>query len=448
MIFDENELLGGEKLRKLQLERLQKTVKNVYENVAFYKNAFDKKGVKPSDIKSLDDLSKLPFTTKQDLRDNYPYGMFTVPMEKIVRIHASSGTTGKPTVCGYTQNDIKTWSILMARVFAAAGVTKNDIVQNAYGYGLFTGGLGAHYGAEELGAAVVPISGGNTKKQIQLLGDFGSTCLTCTPSFALYLYDAGKELGIDFSKLPLKVAILGAEPWSEGMRKEIEEKLSIDAINLYGLSEIIGPGVSFECIEEKSGMHINEDHFIAEIIDPETGEQLPYGSRGELVITTITKEAFPLIRYRTKDITVLSEPAKCSCGRSFVKMERVTGRSDDMLIIRGVNVFPSQVEDVITKFSSLSGHYQLVIKREGRLDTLTIEVEATDEFARSVGSVVMSDGTEALAVTHEKVEALKHNLKKDIKDLIGITTEVKLFMPKTLPRFEGKAKRVIDKRVI
>lgn len=448
MIFDENELLGGEKLKKLQLERLQKTVRNVYDNVAFYKESFDKKGIKPENIKSLEDLAKLPFTVKQDLRDNYPYGMFTVPIEKIVRIHASSGTTGKPTVCGYTKNDIKTWSIIMARVFAAAGVTKNDIVQNAYGYGLFTGGLGAHYGAEELGAAVVPISGGNTKKQIQLLEDFGSNCLTCTPSFALYLYDVGKETGVDFAKLPLRVAILGAEPWSEGMRKEIEEKLSIDAINLYGLSEIIGPGVSFECIEEKNGMHISDDHFIAEIIDPATGEQLPYGSKGELVITTITKEAFPLIRYRTKDITVLSKPTKCSCGRNFTKMTRITGRSDDMLIIRGVNVFPSQIEDVITKFRSLAGHYQLVIKRVERLDTLTVEVEVINEFARSIGTVVMADGTEALAVTHEKVEALKQNLKKDIKDLIGVTTDVKLFMPKTLPRFEGKAKRVIDNRVI
>lgn len=448
MIFDKDEWIEEDNLKKLQIERLQVTAKRVYENVPFYKKAFDKKGVNPKDIKSLDDLKSLPFTIKQDLRDNYPYGMFTVPMEQIVRIHASSGTTGKPTVCGYTKNDIKTWAKLMARVFASAGLNSNDIVQNAYGYGLFTGGLGAHYGAEELGTAVIPISGGNTKKQVQLLLDFGATCLTCTPSFALYLYDVGIEQGVDFEKLPLKVAILGAEPWSEGMRKEIEEKLHINAVNLYGLSEIIGPGVASECIEEKHGMHIYEDNFLVEIINPETGEQLPYGSKGELVITTLTKEAFPLIRYRTHDITTLHPRVRCSCGRSFSKMEPVMGRSDDMLIIRGVNVFPGQIEDIITKLGSLSGHYQLIINREKNLDTLTVEVEITDNFARSIGNIIISEQSGSAILTHEKVDSLKNILKKNIKELIGVTTTVKFFMPKTLPRFVGKAQRVVDKRLI
>ncbi len=448
MIFDENELIGESDLKKIQLERLQSTVERVYENVSFYKKAFGKLGIKPKDIKSLEDLKNLPFTVKQDLRDNYPYKMFTVPMEQIVRIHASSGTTGSPTVCGYTRNDIKTWAKLMARVFASAGLNSNDIIQNAYGYGLFTGGLGAHYGAEELGAAVIPISGGNTKKQVQLLSDFGATCLTCTPSFALYLYDVGSELGVDFEKLPLKVAALGAEPWSEGMRKEIEKKLHIDALNLYGLSEIIGPGVASECIEEKNGMHIYEDNFLCEIINPETGEQLPYGFKGELVITTLTKEAFPLIRYRTHDITTLYPRIKCSCGRSFSKMESIMGRSDDMLIIRGVNVFPGQIEDIITKYNFLSGHYQLIINRERNLDTLTVEVEISDDFAKSLSSIIIPTHPNSASLSHKKVDSLKNKIKKDIKDLIGVTTDVKLYMPKILPRFEGKAKRVVDKRLI
>jgi len=433
MIYNEEfETLPREALEALQIKRLQQVVNRVYHTVGFYRKSFDKAGVSPDDIRSLDDLKRLPFTVKQDLRDNYPFGLFTVPMTNIVRVHASSGTTGKPTVVGYTKRDIDTWAELMARAFAAAGLTKNDIIHNAYGYGLFTGGLGAHYGAEKLGASVIPMSGGSTKKQILLLQDFGPTAICCTPSYLLFLADAGKEMGVDMKSLRLRVGILGAEPWSERMRKQIESELDISALDIYGLSEIMGPGVAMECIEGRNGLHVFEDHFLVEVIDPETGEVLPYGEKGELVFTTLTKEAFPLIRYRTKDISRLM-PQICKCGRTFVRMERVSGRSDDMLIIRGVNVFPSQIESVLMDIEGLEPHYQLIVEREGSMDTLEVQVEVSEK--------VFSDEIREL-------QNLEKRITKDIKDYLGVTSKVKLVEPKTLQRFEGKAQRVIDKREI
>jgi phenylacetate-CoA ligase len=433
MIYNEEfETLPREALEALQLKRLQQVVGRVYHTVGFYRKSFDKAGVSPDDIKSLDDLKRLPFTTKQDLRDNYPFGLFTVPMTNIVRVHASSGTTGKPTVVGYTKRDIDTWAELMARAFSAAGLTKNDVIHNAYGYGLFTGGLGAHYGAEKLGASVIPMSGGSTKKQILLLQDFGPTAICCTPSYLLFLADAGKEMGVDMKSLRLRVGILGAEPWSERMREQIENELDITALDIYGLSEIMGPGVAMECIEGRYGLHVFEDHFIVEVIDPLTGEVLPYGEKGELVFTTITKEAFPLIRYRTKDISLLM-PQICKCGRTFVRMERVSGRSDDMLIIRGVNVFPSQIESVLMDIEGLEPHYQLIVDREGSMDTLEVQVEVSEK--------IFSDEIREL-------QKLEKRITKDIKDYLGVTTKVKLVEPKSLERYEGKAQRVVDKREI
>ncbi len=433
MIYNEEfETLPREAIEALQLKRLQQVVSRVYHTVGFYRKAFDNAGVTPDDIRSLEDLKRLPFTCKQDLRDNYPFGLFSVPMSNIVRLHASSGTTGKPTVVGYTQRDIETWATLMARSFVAAGLSKNDIIHNAYGYGLFTGGLGAHYGAEKLGASVIPMSGGSTKKQIMLLQDFGPTAICCTPSYLLYLAEAGKEMGVDMSSLRLRVGILGAEPWSERMREQIERALDITALDIYGLSEIMGPGVAMECIEGRCGLHIYEDHFIVEVIDPATGEALPYGKTGELVFTTITKEAFPLIRYRTKDISRLM-PQVCKCGRTFVRMERVSGRSDDMLIIRGVNVFPSQIESVLLEIDGLEPHYQLIVDREGSLDTLEVQVEVREK--------IFSDEIREL-------QNMEKRITKDIKDYLGVTAKVKLVEPKSLQRFEGKAQRVIDKRII
>jgi phenylacetate-CoA ligase len=432
-IWDEEfETLPREALEALQLKRLVSTLERVYATVPFYKKRFDECGLKPADVKSLKDLKRFPFTTKLDLRDNYPYGMFTVPLEQVVRIHASSGTTGKQTVVGYTRRDINTWAELMARSLAAGGVQKNDIIHNSYGYGLFTGGLGVHYGAEKLGASVIPMSGGNSKRQIIIMQDFGSTVLTCTPSYALFLAEVAEEMGVDFKNLKLRVGIFGAEPWSERMRDEIERKLNIQAIDIYGLSEIIGPGVGIECIEAKRGLHVFEDHFIAEIIDPHTGEVLPYGERGELVFTTITKEAFPLVRYRTRDISVLY-PQPCKCGRTMVRMERVSGRSDDMLIIRGVNVFPSQIESVLMNIKGVEPHYLLFVDRKGNLDTLDVHVEVNEK--------VFSDEVKDL-------QALGRKIEKEIKDLLGVTAGVKLVEPKTIQRSEGKAQRVIDKRNI
>ncbi len=431
MFFNEEfETLPRPALEALQLKRLQSTLERVYANVPFYKASFDAAGIKPSDISSLEDLQKLPFTTKQDMRDSYPYDLFAAPMEEIVRIHASSGTTGKPTVVGYTQKDISTWSELMARSFVAAGAHKGDIIHNAYGYGLFTGGLGAHYGAERLGASVIPISGGNTKRQIMIMQDFGSTVLTCTPSYSLFMAEEAQAEGVDFKNLKLRIGIFGAEPWSEEMRAEIEAKLNLSAIDIYGLSEIMGPGVAIECIEAKRGLHIWEDHFIPEIINPETGARVPEGERGELVITTITKQGIPLIRYRTRDITSLTyEP--CICGRTHARITRMSGRSDDMLIIRGVNVFPTQIEAILVGIEGIEPHYILIIDRQGTLDTLTVQVEVSEQL--------FSDEIKVL-------QALSRRVEKEIKDMLGVTCTAKLVEPKTIQRSEGKATRVIDNR--
>ncbi len=431
MFYNEDfETLPRPALEALQLKRLKSVVERVYNNVPFYRQSFDKAGIKPDDVRTLADLGKLPFTLKQDMRDSYPYGLFSVPMDDIVRIHASSGTTGKPTVVGYTRKDIENWSELMARSFVAAGTHKGDIIHNAYGYGLFTGGLGAHYGAEMLGASVIPISGGNTKRQILIMKDFGSTVLTCTPSYSLYLAEAAQEEGIDFRSLKLRVGIFGAEPWSEAMRNEIENKLNLCAIDIYGLSEIMGPGVAIECIEAKTGLHIWEDHFIPEIIDPATGMPVPDGEKGELVITTITKEGIPLIRYRTRDITSITrEP--CICGRTHARIARMSGRSDDMLIIRGVNVFPSQIESILMKIEGVEPHYMLIVDRKENLDTLEVLVEVNEQL--------FSDEVKHL-------QTLSQTIEREIKELLGITCNVRLVEPKTITRSEGKAKRVTDRR--
>ncbi len=433
MMFNEEfEPLPRPALEALQLKRLKSTLARVYANVPFYRASFDKAGLTPDDVTSLEDLQKLPFTYKQDMRDSYPYGLFAVPLEDIVRIHASSGTTGKPTVVGYTQKDIDTWADLMARTLVTAGAHKGDIIHNAYGYGLFTGGLGAHYGAERLGASVIPISGGNTKRQIMIMQDFGSTVLTCTPSYALFLAEAAAEEGIDICRLNLRVGIFGAEPWSESMRGEIEEKLNLTALDIYGLSEIMGPGVAQECFEGKNGLHIWEDHFIAEIIDPASGECLPAGQKGELVITTITKQGIPLVRYRTRDITSITyEP--CICGRTHARLARMSGRSDDMLIIRGVNVFPSQIESILVRSEGVEPHYLLIVDRKENLDTLEVQVE--------VGERLFSDEVKVL-------QRLSRTIEKEIKDMLGVTCTVRLVEPKTIQRSEGKAKRVIDNRKI
>ena len=427
---DEFETLPREAIEALQLKRLQQTLERVCATVPFYKQSFAAAGVTPAMVRSLDDLRRLPFTLKQDMRDNYPYGLFAVPLDQIVRIHASSGTTGKPTVVGYTKRDIDNWSELMARSFAAAGATRGDVIHNAYGYGLFTGGLGAHYGAERLGASVIPMSGGNTQKQMMIMQDFGSSVITCTPSYSLYLAEALREGGVDPDSLNLRIGILGAEPWTEEIRAEIESSLGIKAIDIYGLSEIMGPGVGIECEEAQHGLHIWEDHFIPEIIDPDSGEVLPDGEKGELVITTITKEGIPLIRYRTRDITrIISEP--CICGRTHRRLERMSGRSDDMLIIRGVNVFPSQIESVLYSIEGIEPHYQLIVEREGNLDTLEVQVEVNEK--------TFSDEI-------KKLQHLTQSITRSIKDLLGITCKVRLVEPKTIARSEGKAVRVIDRR--
>ena len=439
------ESLSRKGMKKLQGERLAKVCERVYASVPFYKKMFDKAKIKPAQIKSIDDIVRLPFTTKLDLRDNYPFGMFAVPMKEIVRIHASSGTTGQPTTVGYTRYDLEIWAEAMARTMTAAGTTANDIVQNAYGYGLFTGGLGAHYGAEKIGAAVIPISGGNTQKQIMLMKDFGSTVLCSTPSFCLYIYDVMKQEKIDPKSLKLKIGIFGAEPWTDAMRKEIEKMMHIKAIDIFGLSEITGPGVSFECAEAQNGLHVNEDFFYPEIIDPDTGELLPYGEEGELVITTLLKEGIPLIRYRVKDISSLN-PEKCICGRTLVRMSRVRGRSDDMLIIRGVNVFPSQVESVLLKSKVVAPHYMIFVDRKGRMDEMTVHVEVTPDFIKSFTRKVLSDDLSCFIDDFEEMKKVKKEIKDRIKDVIGVTTDIKLVPPNTIQRSEGKAKRVTDNR--
>lgn len=430
MIWNEKyECMSRKEMDELQLERLKFIISKAYEKIPFYRNSFDKAGFKLSDLKSLDDLKRIPFISKKDLRENYPFKMFAEPMENIVRIHSSSGTTGKPVVVGYTKNDIETWAELMARSLVCAGANKNDIIQNAYGYGLFTGGLGIHYGGEKLGATVIPASGGNTKRQVMMLQDFGTTVLTCTPSYALYIAEVAEDMGINIRQLPLRVGVFGAEPWSDNMRKEIESKLNIDAMDIYGLTEVIGPGVSMEC-GQKNGLHIFEDHFIAEIIDPETEEQLPYGETGELVFTSLTKEAFPVIRFRTRDITSLN-PEPCKCGRNIVRMNRVSGRTDDMLIIRGVNVFPSQIESVLMDIEEAEPHYELVVDRKGVLDEVELRVEVNER--------IFSDEI-------RKLESIQNRIQNEIESVLGISIKVTLVEPKTIERSEGKAKRVRDLR--
>ena len=421
--------MSRDDLKNVQSERLRETVERVYFNVPYYRAKMQEAGLGPDSIQSIDDLHKLPFTTKADLRDNYPFSLFAVPMSEIVRVHASSGTTGKPTVVGYTRGDIAVWSEVIARTLTAAGANRHDFIQIAYGYGLFTGGLGLHYGGEKIGASVIPISGGNTTRQIQLMHDFGSTVLACTPSYALFLSEAIEESGIKREDLKLRVGVFGAEPWTENMRREIEDKLRIKAIDIYGLSEVIGPGVASECLFQ-DGLHINEDHFYPEIIDPYTLEVLPPGSSGELVFTTITKEGLPLLRYRTRDLTRLNYE-RCKCGRTMVRMEKCLGRSDDMLIIRGVNLFPSQVETVLLEMSEIKPHYLLIVDRINNLDTLELKVEVDEAFFLDKIS---------------QLEALRQKLQVNLENALGLGIKVTLVEPKMIERSEGKAKRVIDKR--
>lgn len=420
------ECMPRTQLRALQDERLKDVVRRVYESVPFYRDKMQKLGLTPKDIRGVQDIEALPFTEKQDLRDHYPFGLFAVPQSEIVRIHASSGTTGKPTVVGYTGGDIDRWSEMMARSMFCAGIGKHDIVQVAYGYGLFTGGLGAHYGAERVGATVVPMSGGNTTRQLMLLQDFGATALCCTPSYALNLAEALHAEGV--KRTHLKSGVFGAEPWTEGMREKIEEMLGIDAINIYGLSEVMGPGVSVECLC-KQGMHIWEDHFLPEVIG-ENGKGLPYGERGDLTFTTLTKHGMPLLRYRTHDLCTLTDEP-CACGRTHARMGRVMGRTDDMLIIRGVNVFPSQVEHALLQVEGIVPQYQIVVERQGTLDTMEVQVELSPAF--------MSD-------TVRDMEALERRIVNSLAAHALVSATVKLCQPGTLPRSEGKAKRVIDKR--
>jgi phenylacetate-CoA ligase len=428
----EIEALSVKDMQKRQLENLRKIAERVYSKVPFYKKKFDEAGVKPSDIQTIEDIAKLPFTTKDELRQTYPYGLLAVDQSEIVEIHTSSGTTGIPVVDAYTAEDINTWGEAMARTLAMAGAGKGDVIQNAYGYGLFTGGLGVHYGARKLGANVIPISSGNTQKQLSLMKDFGTTILTCTPSYSLFMAEEARETGYDFSKFKLKAGCFGAEPWSENMRTEIEAKLFLSAHDIYGLTEIIGPGVAAEC-EAKSGLHINEDFFYPEIIDPASGAVLPEGAKGELVFTTLTKEGTPIIRYRTRDITYLYRD-KCSCGRTTIKMHRLLGRTDDLLIIRGVNVFPSQIEHVLMKIEGTEPHYQIVVDRGStHLDEIEIQVEVEESF--------FSDETRKLEAVREKITAA-------MKSELGIMVNIRLVEPKTIERSLGKAKRVIDKRTI
>ena len=428
----EFETMPRDQLNSIQEQRLRDVVARVGASVPFYKRKFSEARVSADDIRSLDDLKRLPFTEKADLRDNYPFGMFTVPLDQIVRIHASSGTTGKPTVGGYTRADIDLWAEVMARTVTCAGVTSQDVVHNAYGYGLFTGGLGFHLGAEKVGAMVVPISGGLTRRQVMLMEDFGATVLTCTPSYALVIGEEAAEMGVDFKKrMKVRVGIFGAEPWSDKMRAEIEAKLGLKAHDIYGLTEIIGPGVSIDC-EHHCGMHIQEDHFLAEIIDPDTGEQLPYGEEGELVFTTLTKEAMPVIRYRTRDRTRLHAD-KCACGRTTVRMEKVLGRTDDMLIVRGVNVYPQLIEKTLLSVEDIEPHYQIVLDRpKDQLDTLEVWVEASPKLFQPIDT--------------RRLDELQGRVSAELAQTLGISAVVRLMGPKSIQRYEGKAKRVIDKR--
>ncbi len=424
----EIETASPEQIRAWQDERLVKTVKHVYENVEHYRKRMDAAGVKPEDIRSVDDLKKLPFTYKQDLRDTYPYGMMAVPMTDVVELHASSGTTGKQIVVGYTKNDLQIWADICARQLYAVGADKDDFIHVSYGYGLFTGGFGLHLGAQNIGATAIPVSSGNTPRQITILKDFGSTVLACTPSYALYIGETLEQMGLTPDDISLKAGIFGAEPWTEGMRRDIEKKLGLKAYDIYGLTEIMGPGVAFEC-EEQTGMHVNEDHFIVEIIDPDTGEVLPDGEQGEIVFSCITKEAFPPLRYRTRDIGVLTRK-KCSCGRTFVKMSKPRGRTDDMLIKRGDNVFPSQIETLLTQLG-YSANYQLIVDRKNNTDTLEVCVEMTP--------AMFSDTVRNIAIKESEI-------KEALKSLLGLSAKVTLMEPQTIERSIGKAVRVIDKR--
>ena len=421
--------MSREQMHQLQSERLCKLVEHVYTNVAFYRNKMNEAGVKPADIKTIEDIVKLPFTSKQDLRDNYPFGLFAVPMKDIVRVHASSGTTGKPTTVGYTRNDLEVWKEVVARCFTMCGIGSDDIMQVAYGYGLFTGGLGAHYGAEEVGASVIPISGGNTRRQLQLMADYGVTALACTPSYALHLADAMAEHGYSLKDMKVKKGVFGAEPWTENMRHELERKWGIHAYDIYGLSEIMGPGVSNDC-EFHCGLHVNEDHFFPEIVHPDTKEPVPYGMEGELVFTTLTKEGIPLIRYNTRDLSTLFYE-KCQCGRTLVRMKKITGRSDDMLIIRGVNLFPSQIEHVLLEMGETSAHYMLYVDRHNNLDTLELQVELDES---------------KLTDTIKDLQNLTKRIEHALNSSIGLSVKVTLVEPKTIARSEGKAVRVVDRR--
>lgn len=425
----EIEAMDRERLAELQLERLRETVRRCEEMVPFYRARMREKELSWKDIESLEDVQRLPFTTKDDLRENYPFGLFAVPTRDIVRIHASSGTTGRPTVVGYTRRDIEVWSELMARSLVAGMSDKSDIIQVAYGYGLFTGGLGFHYGVEKLGASVIPISGGNTKRQIRMMVDLGTTVLCCTPSYALFMAETADEMGIDFKQLKLKSGIFGAEPWSDRMRDKIERLLNLSAFDVYGISEVMGPGVSIEC-EQKNGLHIFEDSFLAETIDSQTGEKLPFGEQGELVFTTINKQGMPLIRYRTRDVTSLHDEP-CGCGRTHLRMKRVRGRTDDMLIIRGVNVFPSQIETVLMQIEGISPHYQITVDRIGGLDIIGVEVEVSEDM--------FSDRIQGLEEWQEVIQ-------EEIESYLGIGVKVVLVEPRSIARSEGKAVRVIDNR--
>ena len=430
MIWNENkECMPREQMRELQGKRLHKLVEYVYHNVPFYRKKMQEMDLLPDDIQTIDDIRKLPFTTKQDLRDNYPYGLMAAPPSEVVRVHASSGTTGNPTIVGYTRKDLAIWTEAMTRSLTAFGVTRDDTFSVSYGYGLFTGGLGAHYGVENLGATVIPASTGNTEKHLRLIRDLNITGMACTPSYALYMAEKMEQMGITKEDLGLRIGAFGAEPWTENMRQEIQERLGLKGYNIYGLSEITGPGVSFEC-SEQNGSHVNEDHFYPEVIDPETLEPLPYGETGELVFTTLTKEGMPLLRYRTKDLTYLME-GKCKCGRTLVRMAPIMGRCDDMLIIRGINIFPTQVESVILEFKELEPQYMLVVDRKNNLDTLEVQVEVRrDFFTDDIGAML----------------ALKKNVSAKLKSVLSIGADVKLVEPNSIERSQGKSKHVIDKR--
>lgn len=425
----EIECMAADKMKALQSERLKQLVQHVYTNVAFYKNKMDAMGVKPSDIQSIDDIVKLPFTYKSDLRDHYPFNLFAVPMKDIVRVHASSGTTGKPTTVGYTQRDIDNWREVVARCLTQCGISSDDVMQVSYGYGLFTGGLGVHYGAENVGCSVIPVSGGNTRRQLQLMSDFESTVLACTPSYALHLADALAENGYSLADMKLKVGVFGAEPWTENMRLELEKKWGIKAYDIYGLSEIMGPGVANDC-KFHTGLHIHEDHFYPEIVHPDSKEPLADGTEGELVFTTLTKEGIPLLRYNTRDLSTLNRET-CECGRTLVRMKKITGRSDDMLIIRGVNLFPSQIEHVLLEMGETSAHYMLYVDKINNLDTLELKVELNEEN---------------LTDTIRDLQNLSRKIEHALSSAIGLHVKVSLVEPKTIARSEGKAVRVVDNR--